>query len=942
MIGQNTRGLQLLGRADLLACQTESAIANYKLALLLEPNSPVQLELGVAFALAGDSDPDLEREGALDYESALETMLQAGKESDGPEYLFDSALLFQRMELLHQGREQWQKAVRSEPSTKWREEEVTLLLNLDHFMQERQQRISALTRSPDSFLADKQDAHAGAELALEVAIEDWLPHLDASLSSRKAIRELGQILWGDHHDRWLLDVAKTWQSHKLEDAFGDLSAAITSNIKGEHMKAAASAVAAEKAFRESGNSAGALRAQLELAYSFDRRSQSVQCLEALEEIRQEAPRRHYIWIEGQAWLEYNACQTRTRQVEAIEPGMKAYHWITSTHYEGLGLRALGFTTEEYVSADSRLSLWRRGEQGLRLFYERPLRCLRGYSFYFTLALSAHNARNREAARVLLREGTLLMKEPGPTAIRALLLSWLGAWELEAGHEQTSTATFTEMDEVYRNLEADETLGFRQESEVKRAEAMVTAGHPQDALLRLRLLTKGTAWPYRELIGTVRRPLLHALGGANLRLNDLQKACENYLQAINENQQNMTKVEYRAQRDNALREIEPAWRGLTEVNLRLQRPSQALTVWEEFRSWRATTIVPGLTTPPECGKKSLPDSLHAPRGMTILVYAFLPGGLSGWIVNENGIDQAWIDEQQVRAAVPRFIDLIATRDSPQNDVSKSAQKVFQLLFGPFAQRLPQTGTIVIDAEDVLAGVPWNAVEDRPGHPLVERFAFSQSVGMAEAFTALPNAYLDLSRGLIFASPALKGEVASQYPYPPDAAREGERLHTLLPGSQLFEGEDATEDVFRAHAAEATFFHFAGHGVSFGGFGALLLAPSAGSSDPYLTADEIAGLDLHKLQLVVLAACSSGVGERAGTVDLDSLTRAFLEAGVLRVIAANRDVESTATETLMSSFYVRLKAGGRPAEALRLAALSVRSDPATSHPFYWAGFMVYGTP
>jgi CHAT domain-containing protein len=165
---------------------------------------------------------------------------------------------------------------------------------------------------------------------------------------------------------------------------------------------------------------------------------------------------------------------------------------------------------------------------------------------------------------------------------------------------------------------------------------------------------------------------------------------------------------------------------------------------------------------------------------------------------------------------------------------------------------------------------------------------------------------------------------------------------LPHSLVFPGRSANENAFREHAGHATIFHFAGHGVSYGGFGALLLARSDRSRkyNPYLTADAIAGLDLSKLQLVVLAACSSGVGEQSGTVNLDSLTRAFLEAGARRVIAANWDVDSARTAGLMSAFYNSLREGEHPAEALRRAQVTVRFE--ARHPYYWAGFQVFGAP
>jgi CHAT domain-containing protein len=206
----------------------------------------------------------------------------------------------------------------------------------------------------------------------------------------------------------------------------------------------------------------------------------------------------------------------------------------------------------------------------------------------------------------------------------------------------------------------------------------------------------------------------------------------------------------------------------------------------------------------------------------------------------------------------------------------------------------------------------------------------------------NQELNLSKVLVFGSPTLRGELSYQFPNLPDAAREAERLHNRFPHSVLLPGKQATSGAFRKHAQESTLFHFGGHGVSYGGFGALLLAPSPVDdlSTQYMTANEIAGLDLSRMKLVVLAACSSGVGEQSGIVNLDSLTRAFLEAGAHTVIAANWDVDSSSTKDLMSAFYDQLAMGARPAEALRQAQLRVRRT--SVRPYSWAGFQVFGIP
>jgi CHAT domain-containing protein len=941
--GPTAESLQLSGRIYLLLCRPDLALNKYRPALLLRPEDPsLNLESGIAFALQAAMDPQLVREGALDYEAALEAMLRSGRKVQSPEFLFDSALLFQEAQLPRQAEKQWEEAARAEHSPDWRREDVARRDELASTLEKRRQMMALFTSSPEVFLATGEDeAREGAELALNTAIESWLPEMDRMPAARQALTKLGNILLSNHHDPWLMDVIGSKPSPGMKNAFNALAQAVRYNIRGEHQHAATFAHDAEELFRRSNNTAGALRARIETVYSFDRRSQIEACRSALKGLEESARRHGYMWIAAQAWLEDISCRTRTRKEDVIKSRGEAYNWIgDTTGYKGLCLRALGFLTEEYVSADIRLRLWRRGERGLRFFWKAPLPALRGYALYFTLAQSARQARHPETAIVLLREGALLMKEPGKNAIRALILSYLGVDQLEARQNQAAQETFAEVDEEYKGLDPADTKDSWRQSEALHDEALIATKHSDEGLALLLQLTQGLQWPYKELVPNIRRQLLPALGDAYLARGEIGEACKNYRQSITENWNSLQSLHDRAQRDNALREVEPAWRGMTAAALKLGHQKEALMVWEEFRSSRSRTDVPALSYIPDCSSgNTLP--FPASEDLTILVYAFVPGGLSGWIVTSKGIDQHWIEAEETEKLALRFAELTASPNSPVKEISAMGRNLYKRLLAPFADKLPKSGTIVVDAESALAGIPWNALEDRQGHPLLERFSFSQELGLADLLARKTSPGLDFNKILIFGAPALQDNLAVEYPDLPEAEREAEWLHQRFPHSVLRKKEEVTADELRKDAGEASLFHFGGHGISYGGFGALLLAPAGNNlSTQYLTADEISGLKLSGMKLVVLAACSSGVGEHAGVVNLDSLTRAFLEAGASRVIAANWDVDSPYTANLMAAFYELLASGQNPAEALRQAELALRGQ--YPHPHLWASFRVFGVP
>jgi len=117
-------------------------------------------------------------------------------------------------------------------------------------------------------------------------------------------------------------------------------------------------------------------------------------------------------------------------------------------------------------------------------------------------------------------------------------------------------------------------------------------------------------------------------------------------------------------------------------------------------------------------------------------------------------------------------------------------------------------------------------------------------------------------------------------------------------------------------------------------------SGDSDDGILTALEVAQLDLHGTELVVLSACDSAIGEVQNGDGVYGLRRALILAGAQTQVTSLWKVSDDATRTLMVDFYRRLLTGEGRSEALRHAQLSMLARPELSHPYYWASFIPIG--
>ena len=171
-------------------------------------------------------------------------------------------------------------------------------------------------------------------------------------------------------------------------------------------------------------------------------------------------------------------------------------------------------------------------------------------------------------------------------------------------------------------------------------------------------------------------------------------------------------------------------------------------------------------------------------------------------------------------------------------------------------------------------------------------------------------------------------------------------------QIFTRKDANEKNLRnVQLDDYRVLYFATHGLLPGELkcqaepGLVLTPPKKANSrdnDGLLEASEIASLKLNA-DLVVLSACNTaGSGGKFGGDALSGLAEAFFYAGAKSLVVSHWQVPSKATASLMSKMFEEL---GTELElgaslAMRKAQTALISKKETSHPFFWAAFVVVG--
>jgi CHAT domain-containing protein len=324
--------------------------------------------------------------------------------------------------------------------------------------------------------------------------------------------------------------------------------------------------------------------------------------------------------------------------------------------------------------------------------------------------------------------------------------------------------------------------------------------------------------------------------------------------------------------------------------------------------------------------------------------------------------------------------VSHRPGPGTDPNPLAA-LSALLLGPVRDRLAAQRLVFV-ADGLLHHVPFGALSARDGRPLVATHevvtAPSASVVALLRATAgsrprptrtvavLADPVFDRADSRVVASSASStGDAAVQRATLERATRDfgfdGGRLPRLVftrrearsilafsPGGRPaldFQASRAT--VQDPQLKEYRYLHFATHGLlndvrpELSGL-VLSLVDRDGRDVPgLLTASDVFNLELGA-DLVVLSGCRTALGKEVRGEGLIGLTRAFMYAGVPRVVASLWPVDDLTTAELMKGFYEGMLGPEtlRPAAALRRAQARMARDPRWSAPYYWAGFQLQG--
>jgi CHAT domain-containing protein/tetratricopeptide (TPR) repeat protein len=910
---------------------------------------------------------------AIDYGNAIEAFGKAlVKAPNDPVALYNRALACERMFLYIQAVDDWEHYLRVDPNGEWADDVRKKLETIKEKVRKHSENEKEPLWDVGTF-STRLSAEIGAEVGrrgedyLQQATSAWMVELFSPSKRRKsealkALRILGRSLSALHSDDWLTDVVASTSSPEMAKASSFLSQAIEADMTGNYDDGQVLARDAKFEFQKSGSIAGALRSQVELVYALDRASQSQECLREAADLRDRIKPHRYAWIEVQAATEGATCLLIAgSSVDPRPEAREAMKLAKAAGYKNLYLRAWS----NAISIDSIRGdfekAWNEGVEALASYWREPYPPARAFQLCSELAFAAEDTGLLHASLQLSREALTAVSKTHNRAVQATEHYRVASLASDVGLRREAEEHFRAADQLLASIPKSRTTrGFRVDAETWLASMEADR---ENIDIAQGLLDQ--ARPDLDLVPTLTVPLrFYATEGtvslARGEYDDAERALRGAIYVAEAGASSMRTTRERILWNN---EVRSAYRSLAAV--RFQHYSDvhgALDVWEAYRA-----LV--LHRPPERsygGKFEGIDFKVAETGPALLdmnlvervrpkldrsmavSYEVTKKGVIIWAFDDHAVASAWspIAESELEDVVRSFILQCSTPYSDRKVLDDNSRRLYNLLVKPIRGSLRPDRALMVELDESLSGLPIEALVDETGTFLGDAFIISKSPGIGFLESMRENhSFVKDSPALIVGPPALMASDPTLQSIP-DATAEARDLASVLSNSQLLIGPDATLPALQFRLPRVEILHFAGHALSYEQSSGLLLATPVNSGSTakrtatLLSTSSLDLKDTNDLQLVVLAACSTGITARGTKLSPDNLVLPFIASGVPHVVATLWDVNSGATATLIRSFYRHLLTGNSVADSLQRAKTELRRNPLMSHPYYWAGFTAFG--
>lgn len=928
----SVRLLEQKSQIDLLNWDYDSAIrAAARAAELDSSNVDAALDLALAYFERAEAE-NRPTDGATAAD-LLSRLLQ--KHPANRDALFDRAVVFEYLQMYREAQADWENYLRLDPSGEWSAEarkrleavRAKLALHEGGGSKACATLTAGVVVSWHGDFRRIDDWQGGWECLRERALDEWLTESSPALEDvARAFESIG--------DSWFTDLLASRAQARFHDAAAALSDAVDANLKLDTAGAAKSAEVAAELFRALHNDAGFVQAERERIYASRRVLDAAECRERVNATLPLA-RDRWRWLRIQLRLELASCLAMPGDYAASSELARAILKESSgPAFVSLHLRALSYLVSSDGSSGDAAAAWQDGEKGLAAYWQGNFQHVWAYQLYYNLAASVATENRYQIAAHLQHEALAEIELSARPLLVAFTWFDYGRTLALAGDLDGAQASLDRASNLFAALPPDRALTVAEaECQAYLAEVETRRGMPERAHARLdgiaasmRGVTTLGPWLRYARISAETDRRLGAMGRYHSRIPLLAELVDLGFESAGGFER---REQWLAETDDVLGMLVGEFAAENDAR-------RALDYWEWPRGpgpVHATAIdaarLAHVTESPQLPE--VPDAAAdlARAGVSqAIVYAPLEDRLLVWQFRRGNVSVRTVDvgKSEIESLARHVYALCSSPDSDPAREADAARQLSRYLIDPLDWTFSNDQPLWIQADGVLAGVPFPVLPLPSGDLLGEHFATSQIPGAG---------YLTGSAGTS-AGPMLAigiSEAAHGLAALPSAVEEARQAAGFFTAPTLLTGAEASADRMRAELPRASIFHFAGHSSNTAARSGLLFADAS-----TLDAGAIAAMHLDRCRLAVISACS-GEAPDAGERRLGIAT-ALLAAGVRGAIATRWDLDSAAALAYTRDYYSRFARGEPPVLAAQSAALDLRRRPETSRPYYWAAYQFFG--
>jgi CHAT domain-containing protein len=752
-----------------------------------------------------------------------------------------------------------------------------------------------------------------------------------------ALKGLAETLKDDHGDSWLEDLLIAGRGSPTgQEAARSLAESERLIQASDNGPAQAAAMRASLLFDHIKIPAGSLRARLDLIMIDQLNHDNRKCAASAHSLsRQLQASSRYPWLEVQSHLEEAACASSS-DPRALTLADSAMVTARRHQYPILAIRAANFKSGCYQAAGDWHHSWQASMDALRLFWGGAFPQQRGYNLLANLHDLAEAQQQWFLETAVLKEALPMIASDPDLSMRAFEENRLGEAELRTGDTKGAALSFREARELFARVSPGARRNaLEAETEVGLARASLDSGRLIEAAHRFDQVRSSI---HEFTDDELQLEFFQWSGIAALRLGRRPQAKGDLEAAVRLAARGSRLAESDIDRWSWRRRNEPAYRALVELDLQTD-PSHALHDWQMFKGASlsgpnsAMKAQGGKIVAKDLGRDDDPAVVRLDPGVSYISYAMFQGRASVWLLDRSRSRQIWLSlpEPQTSLLIRRFVEHCSDPASNQGTIRRESAELYKMLLEPFEPWFRGDRALIIEPDGDLRHLPFEILVDSRGQYLGDRYAVSISPGIA---------YLHRSRAWIGLTPSSDASIVGNPIAPgwiplPEAEQEARAIAALFLHPRLMIGNSDLDRRFFPELDQSQVFHFSGHASANVQSAGLALGGSA-LADAFRVQDSTR---IHT-QLVVLSACNSSLGSAGFFDDEDSFVLRLIGARVPDVVASRWMVDSSATSELMRSFYRALLAGQPASQSLSAARRDVRSQARFAHPYYWAGFSVFG--